>query len=54
MPFYRFEDFESNSLTPDLSTGKAPVIEGKYIYFCLLERQYSELKSVMAHFARAK
>ena len=27
MPFYRFEDFKSNFLTPHLSTGKAPVIE---------------------------
>ena len=38
MPFYRFEDFESNFLTPHLSTGKAPVIEGKYLYFCLLHK----------------
>ena len=29
MPFYRFEDLESHYLTPHLSTGKAPVIEGK-------------------------
>jgi len=38
VPFYRFEDFESNYLTPHLSTGKAPVIEGKYMYFCLLHK----------------
>jgi len=38
MPFYRFEDFESNYLTPHLSTGKAPVIEGRYMYFCLLHK----------------
>ncbi|MFN7086857.1 MAG: cupin domain-containing protein [Burkholderiales bacterium] len=38
MPFYRFEDFESNYLTPHLSTGKAPVIEGRYLYFCLLHK----------------
>ncbi len=38
MPFYRFEDLESNFLTPHLSTGKAPVIEGKYIYFCLTHK----------------
>ncbi|OGA46114.1 MAG: hypothetical protein A3G24_26680 [Betaproteobacteria bacterium RIFCSPLOWO2_12_FULL_62_13] len=38
MPFYRFEDFESHYLTPHLSTGKAPVIEGKYMYFCLLHK----------------
>ena len=39
MPFYRFEDFQSNYLTPHLSTGKAPVIEGKYMYFCLLHKK---------------
>ncbi|MBI4195546.1 MAG: cupin domain-containing protein [Betaproteobacteria bacterium] len=38
MPFYRFEDFESNYLTPHLSTGKAPMIEGRYMYFCLLHK----------------
>ncbi len=38
MPFYRFEDIESNYLTPHLSSGKAPVIEGKYLYFCLLHK----------------
>ena len=38
MPFYRFEDIESNYLTPHLSTGKAPVIEGQYMYFCLLHK----------------
>ena len=38
MPFFRFEDFESNYLTPHLSTGKAPIIEGKYMYFCLLHK----------------
>ncbi|MDH4150570.1 MAG: cupin domain-containing protein [Betaproteobacteria bacterium] len=38
MPFYRFENFESNYLTPHLSTGKAPVIDGRYMYFCLLHK----------------
>jgi quercetin dioxygenase-like cupin family protein len=38
MPFFRFEDFESNYLTPHLSTGKAPVIDGQYMYFCLLHK----------------
>jgi mannose-6-phosphate isomerase-like protein (cupin superfamily) len=38
MPFYRFENFESNYLTPHLSTGKAPVIDGQYMYFCLLHK----------------
>lgn len=38
MPFYRFEDIESNYLTPHLSTGKAPVIDGRYMYFCLLHK----------------
>ncbi len=38
MPFYRFENFASNYLTPHLSTGKAPVIDGRYMYFCLLHK----------------
>jgi quercetin dioxygenase-like cupin family protein len=38
MPFYRFDELESNYLTPHLSTGKAPVIEGQYMYFCLLHK----------------
>jgi len=38
MPFFRFEDYASNYLTPHLSTGRAPVIEGKYMYFCLLHK----------------
>src|SRR6185436_15476176 len=39
MPFHRFEDIESRYLTPHLSTGKAPVIEGRYMYFCLLHKE---------------
>ena len=38
MPYYRFEDFESNYLTPHLSTGTAPVIDGRYMYFCLVHK----------------
>lgn len=38
MPFHRFEDIESRYLTPHLSTGKAPVINGQYMYFCLLHK----------------
>ena len=38
MPFYRFEQLKSDYLTPHLSTGKAPVIEGRYMYFCLLHK----------------
>ena len=38
MPFHRFEDIESSYLTPHLSSGKAPVIEGRYMYFCLLHK----------------
>jgi quercetin dioxygenase-like cupin family protein len=38
MPFYRFDEMESRYLTPHLSTGKAPVIEGRYMYFCLLHK----------------
>ena len=32
MPFHRFEDLAGNLFTPHLSTGKAPVIEGSYLY----------------------
>jgi quercetin dioxygenase-like cupin family protein len=38
MPFHRFENLAQNYLTPHLSTGKAPVIEGRYMYFCLLHK----------------
>jgi quercetin dioxygenase-like cupin family protein len=38
MPFYRFEQFEPKLLTPHLSSGAAPVIEGRYMYFCLLHK----------------
>lgn len=38
MSFYRFEDLESNFLAPHLSSGKAPIIEGKYMYFCLIHK----------------
>jgi hypothetical protein len=34
MLFHRFEALESKALTPDLSTGRGPVIEGQYMYFC--------------------
>lgn len=38
MPFYRFDGMESRHLTPHLSTGTAPVIDGRYMYFCLLHK----------------
>lgn len=38
MAFHRFENLESRYLTPHLSTGKAPVIDGRYMYFCLLHK----------------
>ena len=38
MPFHRFENIESHYLTPHLSTGTAPVIDGRYMYFCLLHK----------------
>lgn len=38
MPFHRFEDIESNYLTPHLSSARGPVIEGKYMYFCLVHK----------------
>jgi quercetin dioxygenase-like cupin family protein len=36
--FHRFEDIEGHYLTPHLSTGRAPVIDGQYMYFCLLHK----------------
>jgi quercetin dioxygenase-like cupin family protein len=38
MPFHRFENLESKSLTPDLSSARGPVIEGEYMYFCLVHK----------------
>jgi len=35
MPFYRFDEMEGQYLTPRLSTAHGPIIEGRYIYFCL-------------------
>ena len=37
--FHRFEQYQSQQLTPDLSSGSAPVIEGQYMYFCLLHKE---------------
>ncbi len=39
MPFHRFEDFASKFLTPHVSTGKAPVIEGRYRYFARISME---------------
>lgn len=38
MPFHRFEHLESKALTPDLSSARGPVIEGEYMYFCLVHK----------------
>ncbi len=38
MPFHRFEQLESKALTPDLSSARGPVIEGEYLYFCLVHK----------------
>lgn len=38
MPFHRFENLESKALTPDLSSARGPVIEGDYLYFCLVHK----------------
>jgi quercetin dioxygenase-like cupin family protein len=38
MPFHRFESLEQKSLTPDLSSARGPVIEGEYLYFCLVHK----------------
>jgi len=38
MPFHRFDTIESKVLTPHLSTGHAPIIEGRYLYFALNQK----------------
>jgi quercetin dioxygenase-like cupin family protein len=38
MPFHRFENLEQKSLTPDLSSARGPVIEGEYMYFCMVHK----------------
>jgi len=38
MPFHRFENLESKALTPDLSSARGPVIEGEYLYFCMVHK----------------
>ena len=39
MPFHRFEEYETVLLTPHLSTAEAPIIEGKYLYYCLNQKR---------------
>lgn len=39
MPFHRFEDMENHVLTAHLSSGRAPIVEGKYLYFCLNQKE---------------
>lgn len=39
MPFHKFEDYESARLAPHLSSARAPVIEGRYMYFCLVSKE---------------
>ena len=39
MPFHRFEEIESRRLTAHLSSGRAPIIEGQQLYFCLNQKK---------------
>jgi quercetin dioxygenase-like cupin family protein len=34
MAFFRFDDIQHDRMTPNLSSGSGPIIEGDYIYFC--------------------
>jgi quercetin dioxygenase-like cupin family protein len=34
MAFFRFDDIKHDRMTPNLSSGSGPIIEGDYIYFC--------------------
>jgi quercetin dioxygenase-like cupin family protein len=38
MPFYDFKDFGEKKLTPHLSSGRGPIIEGEYFYFCMVSK----------------
>ena len=39
MPFHRFEDYGSSRLAPHLSSIVAPVIEGRYMEFCMVSNE---------------
>ena len=39
MSVYKFEDLKSVKLTPHLSSGTSPIIEGKYVYYCLNQKE---------------
>ena len=39
MPFYRFEELEHVNLTPHLSSARSPIIEGKFLYYCLNQKE---------------
>jgi len=39
MPFHRFEEMESVQLTPHLSSAESPIIDGKYLYYCLNQKK---------------
>lgn len=38
MPFYRFDALDEKKLTPHLSSARGPIIEGEYIYFCMVSK----------------
>ncbi len=38
MPFYDFNDFAEQKLTPHLSSARGPIIEGEYINFCRVSK----------------
>jgi quercetin dioxygenase-like cupin family protein len=38
MPFHRFENIENKKITAHLSSAEGPVIEGRYLYFCLNQK----------------
>ena len=39
MSVYKFEDLKSVKLTPHLSSGTSPIIQGKYVYYCLNQKE---------------
>ena len=38
MGFYRFENLKSFHFNPHLSSTQGPIIEGEYMYFCLVHK----------------
>lgn len=38
MAFFRFDDIKHDRMTPNLSSGSGPIIEGDFMYFCKINK----------------